>query len=833
MLTDILRWWLVVEALGLLALPLTIWFFRGLPDRGYSFAKSLGILLTGYGAWLLSMLGLGALGPLQLGLTAALVGLGGLVLTGRNWRHQGAELLRQQAGWIAFQEVLFAAALGLGIWLRWHQFWGFGAGIQTTEQPMDLTLLSGILASSQFPPQDPWFAPYPINYYYLGYLLIASVIRLAGVSAGVGYTLGLALIFALTAVSVAGIVRNLIELTEEREQIADSRQQLADSRDIAAERPEETAQHPEQGAAVRRRPQSAGLKLGRWVFPLLGAVFVLICANQAGALAVLAGSEKVVALEPVELAQALSNGLGAREPIELPPSFPAGDFGGETRLDPNRPLIDASFAWWPSRALWDTRVAPDGSTQRVYNITEFPFFSFLLGDLHPHVQSLPWALLAVGLGLNILTGRRAPDFRSRADLARLVVTGIVLGGLYAINSWDLPTYLLLYLGALALLYLKLASSPRNFFWPHFIQQAGAVILVSYLVYIPFHLTFVAPTEGFPLAISPARTGLVEFIVIFGLFFVPLLAYVAHTAGEVAQRDDAVSRQARFSGALLLGGFTAMLLVGVMIGWPLAGLLFLALWASYQAFEQREQPAHAFALWLFALGALVMWGVDVVYLRDIYGTRMNTIFKFFYQVWLLWGTLAAYALWTLSRKIRWSTAVWLVPVVVLFAGSLVYPLRAPADDALNRTIDGLAYLRNDVPDEAAAIDWIRTNTPTNAVVLQAPGKAYNAGTARIASVTGRPTVIGWTQHERLWRGGQPGLVEEVEQREQDVQLIYTSPDPALAQSLLARYDVDYVVVGPNEQALVSEANAPAEALTKFDSWLQPVFRQGSYTIYGQP
>jgi uncharacterized membrane protein len=275
------------------------------------------------------------------------------------------------------------------------------------------------------------------------------------------------------------------------------------------------------------------------------------------------------------------------------------------------------------------------------------------------------------------------------------------------------------------------------------------------------------------------------------------------------------------------------LFGIAIGWPLLALFPLALWSLYAAYVQREQPGAGFALLLFALGALIVWGVDVVYLRDIYGTRMNTIFKFYYQVWLLWGVLAAYAMWALLRHFRWRSALWLVPMPLLVAGALIYPLRAPADTTAARTLDGLAYLENERPDEAETIDWLRANTANTAVVLQAPGQPYRADTARIASATGRPTVIGWTQHERLWRGGQPELVAEVEQREQDVKTLYTTTDAGLAQSLLARYNVRYVVVGPNEQTLAREANAPDEALTKFGIWMTPAFRSGSFTVYQQP
>jgi len=792
---DLFRWWLVVEGLGLVALPLTAWFFSRLPDRGYSFAKPLGLLLTGYGAWFVAMLGLAPFGRAVLVVMALLVGGAGCALLGRDGLQRLFGDLRARLGWIGLQEMLFAGALYLGIWLRWYDFFGYGVSIRHTEQPMDLTFLSGILASTQFPPQDPWLSPYPINYYYLGYLLVAVLIRLTGVSVGVGYTLGLATIFALTATGVAGVVRNLIDLS---------------SRDAMP--------------VVRRYTVS------RWLLPLFGAMLVLLVGNQVGALQVLAGSEKVVALDPPQLVAAIGNGLGPRATLDLPPPFPAEGNFDSAQLVPQDKVENFNY-WWPSRAVWDDLPA-DEQTRRVYNITEFPLFSFLLGDLHPHVLSLPWTLLAVALALNVLVRPSAPDFRARTGWVQLLLTAIVLGALYAINSWDLPTYLLLYLGALVLLYLRLARTPGTFFWAHFVQQAGATLVASYVVYFPFHLSFVAPTAGFPLGLAPARTGLVEFLVIFGLFAVPLVAYVVHMASS----QPTLVNGWPLKTLPTLGLFGLILLFGLALGWPLFVLLPLALWACGLAYTYREQPATVFALWLFALGALVVWGTDVVFLRDHFAgsqPRMNTIFKFYYQVWLLWGMLAAYALWILLRRLRSTSLLWGVPFVVLLAGALVYPRLAPADQAAARELDGLAFLQSQQPAVAAAIEWVRANTATDAVVLQAPGAGYNADSSRIASATGRPTVIGWPgSHEGLWRTGQPTVRAEIDQRIADVTTIYTTMDEQAARMLLDRYNVGFVYVGPLERQLAVEQGAPPEALTKFERWMERKFEQGDVVIYGR-
>lgn len=812
MFADIFRWWITIQALGLLALPLTVWFFRRFPDRGYSFAKPFGLLLVGYGAWLLSMLGLGSFGRFQLIAVALVIGVGGLALLGRSGRTQAVADMRARLGWIGFQEALFAVALYFGLWLRWHEFFGFGAALQHTEQPMDLTFLSGILASRQFPPQDPWLTPYPINYYYLGFLLVAVVARLTELTPGEAYTLGMATIFALTATGIAGMVRNLIDLSHDH---------------AAALKP-----HADHAAAVPASGARRGW--GRWIVPLIGVVLVLVVGNQAGTLQILAGSEKVVALAPGEVLWAIRNNLGPREALQLPPSFPAKDFGDQTQLIPENLASRATFdRWWPSRAVWDDLRGDNGEIIRYYNITEFPFFSFLLGDLHPHVLALPWALLALACALNVLLRDRAPDFRSRGGIVQLVVTAIVLGSLYAINSWDLPTYLLIYLGALTLLYLRLATSLRRFFWAHWAQQAGITVLASYMLYIPFYLSFSAPTapEGqSPVALVRARTSLLDFLIMFGLFFVPLAAYVIRMARAPRAEQQPAQNLASLSTLLILGG---LLLLGIVVGWPLFVLLPFAVWACFTAYDRRDQPATAFALWVFAVAALVIWATDIVYLRDIYANpRMNTIFKFYYQVWLLWAMLAAYALWALAQRIRWTSLLWLAPTLLLFLSAFTYPVLAPKTGQTERTLDGLAYLEREAPGEAAAIDWIRQNTAPDAVIVQATGKQYNPQKSRISSATGRPTILGWDGHERIWRRTQEDVVAQIAEREQDINTIYSTLDPLQAQALLDKYNAQYVYVGPNERALAQEQGAPPQALEKFDQFMTPVFQRDDVVLYAR-
>src|SRR6266566_2713620 len=94
---DILIWWLTAQGIGLAGWPLTRFFFRALPDRGYAFSKALGLLLSSYLAWLLAMLGLAPFGRGLLVICALAVGAIGLLIT-REPSTRNTEQLSETSG---------------------------------------------------------------------------------------------------------------------------------------------------------------------------------------------------------------------------------------------------------------------------------------------------------------------------------------------------------------------------------------------------------------------------------------------------------------------------------------------------------------------------------------------------------------------------------------------------------------------------------------------------------------------------------------------------------------------------------------------------------------
>jgi YYY domain-containing protein len=849
MLQEILKHWLVIQALGILALPLSGLLLRSLPDKGYAFSKSLGLLVVGYGAWLLAMLGLAPFnGPMLAIVGLAMAGAGWWLWRGRGEGSILRQVLPDRMTIIGY-EVLFLAAMIGAAWLRSYEPVPWG-----TERPMDFAFFNAIQRSPSFPPSDPWLAGYSINYYYFGYLLMAGVNLLAGQEPAAGYNLSLALIVGLTALGIAGMVVNVIRLTGSDQRATD-------------------AQAVSRSAVGRRRG------IVEAFFALLAVIFVLLTGNQSGALQVLVGNEQVVALDGRQTVAAVQQSLSGASEIQLPAPVATDQFGVLQTLPRADKWNDFNW-WWPSRVLWDEYPTggPAGEPQRRYTITEFPFFSFRLGDMHPHVMALPYGLLAMALALSTLARPAAPMFAAgKIGWAELLLSGLILASLYAINSWDLPTYGLLYGASLWLLFARLAGE-GSMQWRMFASQLGMVIACGLALFLPFFLTFrslvgsAEPLINLPIIGSltrtigfytAARSDLFTFLVIFGLFVIPLVGFVycVATKGE-GRRTEA--GQPPFSGASVGLGIAArvpafglhpstlvfwlppvLLLLGLVGGFPLLALAALGALALYTAYQVRERRGESFALVIVALGCAICFGTEIVYIRDVFegaSQRFNTIFKFYYQVWLLWGTFAAYGLWwLLTRTTKWQrvSAYGLAGLGAVFLmGGLIYPYISLRDISKGEARDlNAATPREQSSAGAASINWLRENALPGSVVLEAAegvrqvdnsgyGGSYNYdGFSGVSAATGLPTVVGWLGHQSQWRGGDAAARNELEPRRSDVERIYNTLDVNEALELLRKYNVRYVYVGGLERSVYN-----GEALGKFDQLGQRVFEQDEVVIY---
>ncbi len=408
------------------------------------------------------------------------------------------------------------------------------------------------------------------------------------------------------------------------------------------------------------------------------------------------------------------------------------------------------------------------SSRRVaQTITEWPLFTLWLGDLHPHAVALPLLL-----ALAALAGRFASG-------AGLLLDAALLAALLSANPWDLPAALLL-LGAGAFV-----SRP---FLPALLRALSTVAVALPLL-VPALLGARPELQG--LRWAAARTTSPEAFLHFGgVLLVPALAV---GVALLRSRDDA---EESFLFANLYPA--AGVVLAILTGRPVLGLGAAFLLALLQILPRLRGALRA-GFFLAAAAVALAMIPELLAVKDPYGEelhRMNTVFKCYAGAAALLAPATALLapLALASRRARGTVrAALAVGVLALLAHPAA--LLAQRAKATRATLDGLAWMTREAPGDRAAAEWLRANAPAGARLVEAVGSAYTDH-GRVGGASGRPLVLGWTNHEGLWRG--VSGAGTIEARRRDVETIYRSDAAAEVRAALARTGARYVVVGALER-----------------------------------
>jgi YYY domain-containing protein len=417
--------------------------------------------------------------------------------------------------------------------------------------------------------------------------------------------------------------------------------------------------------------------------------------------------------------------------------------------------------WHSSRQVADT-------------ITEFPLFTLWLGDLHPHLLSMPIICLA------LLVAARVG--RSNDGFLEVAVLTVLFGVAWAANPWCMPPTLV----GIAL--FLLAGSDR-WYWPGGEGSRRWLTIVAvaaggWIVTAPFHLGFQAPFEGVKRVF--AWTEPTEILLYAGCLLIPAaLAALALLRGAL-EGEPEVRR------AVTLAFAAAVLVLAAAVGRPtlifLLACLALLVAGVLGSWAGKDRPAIALA----SLGVFLFLVPEFVYVVDGYGSemhRMNTVFKSYIQGWVFLAAALPVLVRVAARR-RWARVALVSAAVV---AAVPHPLGMVAKQitAAEWSLDGMRWMP---AGDRAIVRYLREQ-PVGTVIAEAVAGPYSEY-ARLSSASGVPCVLGWTNHELVWRGNE--ILEETGRREELILQIYTSGDPETVRSLIEKEDVHLVAVGSLER-----------------------------------
>ncbi|GIW57086.1 MAG: hypothetical protein KatS3mg083_031 [Candidatus Dojkabacteria bacterium] len=443
-----------------------------------------------------------------------------------------------------------------------------------------------------------------------------------------------------------------------------------------------------------------------------------------------------------------------------------------------------------------------------YTINEIPSYSFILGDLHPHVMAIPFFLLGIYLIITIYK-------RKKFNIYLYLVTALTLATAGLINFWDFMT-----LGAScgALVMIKLAMLLPQYKWnvKTFLKEnyleitkhtlaLECLAITPFILYWPFFTHFQSPVAGIAFApeyvkekgLTYAQTqypSTPEFLFgIWGSFLIPIIMSIA----VVLVLEKAVLKR---------------LLIPIIFSIVAIGLI---------AFTE------------------IFFFQDVFHIMNPPYFRANTVFKLTYHAWILlglftsvfihyaWDTLTWHTLITVKNKtiVRLLDGIFLKVIVLIFTAVFIYPIIAVQQafnpkwpheviqKSMNLTLDGSKFIQQKNIADYKAIQWLNNNQPTRTVILEAAGPAYTYY-GRIGVHTGMGNILNVETHEWTWRFKYPAEFKHwkdlikvpnpetgygpIAKTKEQVKKAYETESLEEAKEILDKYNVEYVYIGDLER-----------------------------------
>ncbi len=776
----ILQWWTVLFVIGMIFLPLTTSIFPNFFDKGYVFAKIIGIAIISYCIFILGFLKILPFSNLSILLVISIfIAINLFVFV----KDQPLQRLRLKTNWkiFAFEEILF-----LGILFFWSFIHAHQPDIHGLEKYMDFGFINSILRTEYFPPKDMWLTPFYINYYYFGHLTTAVLTKLSFLPSSVTFNLMLSTISALSFVSAFSIGANLVYQFK----IQNSKFKIA---------------------RLHLPSQSDGGQASQKLKVLAGGLLTAFILNFAGNLHTI-----YLFFKPYQNENPVPFWNLIFSPFTFPNSY-----------------------WYPNatRFIYNTiHEFPIYSyvvSDLHGHVLDIPFVLFTIAVLLSLIFNFQFSIFN-----QIKNLKNSNSFQISNFKFQIVLLAFLLATMYMTNAWDGIIYFTLAVFFFSYIILKsilnpdviknsklkiqnyplrseASSSKFKIFITLFIPKILLIGFLFFLFTLPFNLNFKPFASGIGILCAP------KFLTDLGRLG-PFTFELNH-----CQRSPL---------------WQLFILYGFFYFWVISFIVFLKLNATLRLRSGRERytlnASDVFVLILVTLSTLLIILPEFIYVKDIYPAhyRANTMFKLVYQAFIMLSIASGYIIirilnikhqiskMQIKNKIFNFYYVYLLFAILFFMLVMIYPYFAINSYFGNlknyQGLDGTKYLKTLYPADYEAVSWINKNIKGQPIILEAQGDSYT-DYGRVSTNTGLPTVLGWTVHEWLWRG----TYDIPAPRIPEIEKMYVSVNPDETKNLLKKYNISLVFIGDLERQKYPNIN-----IKKFNSLGKIIYKIGDTNIY---
>ncbi|MCR5060960.1 MAG: hypothetical protein K6A80_08035 [Saccharofermentans sp.] len=657
----VLIWCAYLLLCGVAVLPLGAYIFRNAGSGGFILSQTMGVILVSIFVWTFTYIKIYRFNRILVFVAVFLIGIACYVIP--PLRREFIKTIRRPfyIEKASFELLVFMLVLTILCYYK-----GFTPVINGQEKFMDYGFIMSMLRNDELPANDMWLSGYSINYYYFGQFLWALVIKISGTPAPVGYNLAMTSAIAIPFAMSFSIGTMLFDYMAEKSYSV----------------------------------KGIWAAVSRYVTGFLAGLAVTIFGNSHSFFY----DEESFGNGLLQFFSKLGINVGKTDGFFYPDST---RFIGH---NPDSKVLDAAG-----------NVIDAGD----YTIEEFPFYSFLVADLHAHVISMMVVLLIMGIAIAYIARTEHPDnyefnvvpkrasrkikeqiFKTeirRLMSVELVLIAVLLGVAQQTSYWDFLIYFVF--GSMALLLINTRRSKVFCDISSFICFAiiVAAILIVYLkcgsnpllhAVVQLDVLFVAYLLVVFEPCALTRTG-------FGMSFLFSVAYVI--ALPFNYNFDMISN---LLGKVIHNSspYQLFILWGTHVLIALVFVIFTIVFKNYDltsSFKSKKKKANddskpeicdipaegfsnpiagffgkrnlidVFICGMTVVAIMLLAAPEIFYVRDIYTSgylRSNTMFKFTFAAFIMLGIIISYAVvrmfWMITSKNKRSTSALIFGIVFI-------------------------------------------------------------------------------------------------------------------------------------------------------------------------
>jgi YYY domain-containing protein len=760
-------WWFILELIGFITVPITVFMSRNLFDKGYSISKILGIVLLTYFSYVFGRYGILFFDFITIVLTMLLIlCLSFFLLIYKNTSKKIVPILKSKdfRKIVLVTDIIFTIFFLLFVSLR-----SFNPDIDGGEAPMDLAYINSAIRSEKLPPIYPWYSGKTLEecYYYFGHLAVAVLTILSNIPSSITYNLALCSFLALLASSSFGIGFNLTK---------------------------------------------------KYSVGLLTLFMIVFMANF------FSFAHIINSIFP-----GMNFYIHCYEPTKTGSLFNRLIAGGSSSL------------FWCA-----VRVIP-------MSITEFPWYSFIWGDLHGHYMSFIFIMLSLSLCLNIFKSKKV-SFNIFGDvflekIIYIFIFSVCLGFLFPQFIWNYPVFVVFF--SLVIL-IQQYSNAGKFKKRVIISSFVICLIIVFLSFVFYISSFIGIRSNYSnwLDIEMAKTSIYHFLIVLPNFSLIFIYLISNIFKIPIFRKKSVRIFSYFLLILWLiiivylylnffsrpkeffSEFKPLSLKSFLLNFQLLVVLIPIIVFSLVLIFKKNllEDNQKFVVLMILMGALIILFFEMF---NTYG-RYIIIFKLFSSLWVFWNVSSAYIIYnfrhTFKKLKNKLNILFIILIIVLFLSSPIYIIIATYTETggfnygygrKRPTIDGTNFIYLTHEADYHAIQWINKNIKGNPIILENTGRSYEYS-SRISTYTGLPTLLGWSSHAAQVTH------DDIYTRFLDVNKTYNTTNNDDALELIKKYEIKYIYVGDFERELYDKDGL--DKFSKYPEYYDLIYNYSNVQIY---